>query len=110
MVRYYSGRVRLAVSKVQQFLGSLLCALVLIASIDRVPDPPSLKPQHDTAISFGASCHHSPVADQGRSSDLAPHQEEAQCFLWNALSAEKLLPSLIRLDQASDSSPPHPPS
>jgi hypothetical protein len=102
--------MREAISKLQRFLSRLLCVLVLVSSVDRVPDPPGIKPHHDATIYLSLNSHHLPVANHDRGSDLVSFDRSghARSFELSLLSDEKLLPlSAIYLDQASDSSPPH---
>lgn len=51
-------------------LAYLLCVLIVVASVDRVPDPPVVKPHHDTAakLCFGGQHQfapdHNPILEQ----------------------------------------------
>lgn len=101
-------RVPSAIYTTQRLLSRLLCALILISAVDRIPDPPSIKP-HEVSISFGLGSHHVPVVNQDRGSHLVASNlsEQVQPFDSSLLADEKLLvASAIHLDQASDSSPP----
>jgi hypothetical protein len=44
-------------------LANLLCVLIVIASVDRVPDPPVLKPHHDKAAKLCFGGQHQPAPD-----------------------------------------------
>lgn len=87
----------------------MLCVLVLIASLDRVPDPPSIKPDHSAAASLSVGIHDLRVADQGHVPDLAPVRlsDQAQSVYLRFIPADKpLLQSATYLGHAADSSPP----
>jgi hypothetical protein len=51
-------------------LAYLLCVLIVVASVDRVPDPPVVKPHHDRAakLCFGGQHQlapdHNPIVEQ----------------------------------------------
>ena len=61
-LRYYERRVLKAIFK--PFLAYLLCVLIVIATVDRVPDPPFLKPHHDKAAKLCFGGHHQPDSDR----------------------------------------------
>lgn len=110
MMRATIEPVRQATSKTRQFLNCLLCVLILIATLDRVPDPPSIKPHHDAAKVFSIGNHQSPVVNHHSGSDALASNvlRRAQSFFLSLLVVDELLlPSAFHLDQASDSSPPH---
>ena len=44
-------------------LANLLCVLIVIASVDRVPDPPVVKPHHDKAAKLCFGGQHRPAPD-----------------------------------------------
>lgn len=51
-------------------LAYLLCVLIVVASVDRVPDPPVVKPHHDSVakLCFGGqhqlASDHNPIVEQ----------------------------------------------
>jgi len=101
--------VRHPTSETQQLLSCLVCLLILVASIDRVPDPPAVKRHHDAAVSLTTGTHHLPVVNQDLGSELFLSDLSGQARSFHSsffLDQERLLPSAINLDQATDSSPP----
>jgi hypothetical protein len=99
-----------ALFKTQQLLSCLLCVFILISSVDSIPDPPSIKPHYDAAISFKTGGHHLPMVNQDCVSDVASFHPFAQVrfFRLSLLSDDNLLlPAASHLHQASDSSPPN---
>jgi hypothetical protein len=90
-------------------LAYLLCVLIVVASVDRVPDPPVVKPHHDRAakLCFGGQHQltpdHNPIVEQTllHSVFLLPG------FAWD-IPCESTLqprPAVFRF-HASDTSPP----
>jgi hypothetical protein len=109
MIRYHSGKVLKAISRFQRLLGWLLCAFVLSAALDNVPDPPVIKPHHNRAASVCLTGPHH-VANHERDLDrgLASAPTPLRRFDQSRRSESKpLLPLAPLLSQASDSSPPH---
>lgn len=101
--------VQPGIHRAQRLLGLLLGLLILVSSIDRVPDPPSLKPQRGTAISTAVGGHQLPMVNQDRGSGpIAPAVAGRPYFaVWSLLATgNPLLRSPIYLSRASDSSPP----
>jgi hypothetical protein len=88
---------------------SVLCAVVLFASLDRVPDPPAIKPQHVAAhvSSFHLPVHPTPAPT------LFPIVRVPASFvqLVVLLEASAQAPNARQLlmRQAGDASPPTPP-
>lgn len=98
------------IHRAQRLLGLLLGLLILVSSIDRVPDPPSLKPQRGTGISTAIGGHQPPIVNQDRGlSPVAQAVTRWPHFAdWSLLSADNpLLRPPIYLRRASDSSPPY---
>jgi hypothetical protein len=96
-----------------RFVSGLLCALILFASLDRVPDPPVVKPNRDKA---SVVCAYSPLATKcfpdrdpvfavqtAFSSFTSPtlilHSREL-------ISRNPSFPPYLKIWRASDSSPP----
>jgi hypothetical protein len=98
------------IHRTRRLLSFVLCLLILVSSVDRVPDPPSIKPQRGGAVSLAVDSHQSPIVDQDRGLGLVslavtgePHFVD-----WSLLFAAKpLFRSPIYLRRASDSSPPY---
>jgi len=93
----------------QLLLAYLLCVLIVIASVDRVPDPPVLKPHHDTAAKLSFGCQHHVTPDHS----LFVQQTSLHwaflepAFTWNIPGQfTPKLPTATFLYHASDSSPP----
>lgn len=110
MLRYDKSGMRKAVYKPQRLLTYLLCILILISSVDRVPDPPSIKPHHGTAISSNLDGYYPPAAFQDPGSNVASWQlsRELRYFDLSSLSDDKLaVRPAVHLNSASDSSPPY---
>src|ERR1700761_5127372 len=98
-----------AILKLQWFLGCLLCVFILIAAVDRVPDPPVVKPHRGRAAAFSLdSAHH--IADQNRKPDqdrfdLSCHMRSVdRNWIFQTTPGIPFVPDLTR--RASDSSPP----
>jgi hypothetical protein len=49
------NQVPRTILRMQWFLARLLCVLVLSAALDRVPDPPVLKPERNTSLAVCAN-------------------------------------------------------
>jgi hypothetical protein len=87
----------------------VLCVLILIASLDRIPDPPSTKPHHQSDIAQNLDSMGNPPATQHRAFNPVSLNLSTQRFpfdLRRRSDDEPLLRSLIYLDQAADPSPP----
>ncbi|HEX4771881.1 MAG TPA: hypothetical protein VH351_13670 [Bryobacteraceae bacterium] len=98
-----------ATSKLRLLLSCLLCVLILLSSVDRIPDPPGIKPHHqtDVAQNLDFKDHHpssQPYALQPVSLDLS--SQRFPYDLRGRSDDQPLLRSLIYLDQAADPSPP----
>lgn len=107
----YDGAVWGQISKAHQVLCWLLCVLTLASAVDRVPDPPSLKPHHDATISMGVCDHDAGSADQHPGWELVSLclSQAAGSFHSRVLvlsAGDLLLPSAIHVADATDSSPP----
>lgn len=98
-----------AIHRTQRLLAFLLCLLVTAASLDRVPDPPSVKPRSGAAASLTTGIHHLPILNQDRGSvPVASAVIAARFVEWSLLGADTLpVRSPIYLRHASDSSPPY---
>lgn len=111
MLRYHKSGMVKVVYKRQWLLTCLLCILILISSIDRVPDPPSIKPHHGPAISSNLGGYYLPAVSQDRGSDVVLRElfsAQARYFDLSLLSNDKLVVrSAVHLGNASDSSPPY---
>lgn len=106
-LRYYERRVLKAIFK--PLLAYLLCALIVIASVDRVPDPPFVKPHHDKAakLCFGGQHQSAPDRDLLFKQTLLDESPPAAAFAWNfPYESRPQLPLAACLHQACDSSPP----
>jgi hypothetical protein len=93
----------------QGLLGFLLCLIVLISSVDRVPDLPGLRPPGCAVISIGIGSQNVPLINHDRDSGAVSWvvTERVRFVDWNLLFADKvLLRSPIYLRRASNSSPP----
>ena len=90
-------------------LAYLLCVLIVVASVDRVPDPPVVKPHHDRAakLCIGGQQHlapdHNPIAEQ----TLLHPVFLLPGFTWDipGESTPRPRPAVFRF-HASDTSPP----
>jgi hypothetical protein len=108
-LRYYERRVLKAIFK--PFLAYLLCVLIVIAAVDRVPDPPFLKPHHDQAAKLCFAGHQPADCDQARAFEqtLLHALSQVPAFGWSAPCENRPQPRLAAcLRQACDSSPPLP--
>jgi len=106
-LRYYERRVLKAIFK--PFLAYLLCVLIVIATVDRVPDPPFLKPHHDKAAKLCFGGHHQPDFDKDPKYEqtLLHALPQTLAFGWSVPRGNTPEPSFrVRLRQACDSSPP----
>ena len=106
-LRYYERRVLKAIFK--PLLAYLLCALIVIASIDRVPDPPFVKPHHDKAakLCFGGQHQSNPDSDLLLKQTLIHPSPQALVFAWSVPCENRSqVPFATCLRQACDSSPP----
>lgn len=94
------------VSKLQRFLACLLCALLISAVLDSVPDPPIIKP-HGDKIATVYLVSPQQFADRSvgelvvKSPSLLHHVDDGV-----RSDHERVLPLAPLLKQASDSSPP----
>jgi hypothetical protein len=86
---------------------SVLCAIIFSASIDRVPDPPAVKPQHVAACasSFHPPAHCTPVQPLYATLSAAAASVKP-AFVSEASSAETPNAPHLLLRQAADASPP----
>src|ERR1700704_2135656 len=106
-LRYYERRVLKAIFK--PLLAYLLCALIMIASVDRVPDPPSVKPHHDKAakLCFGGQHQSAPDKDIVFEQTLLYTAPQASLVAWIVPGEGGPRPPFpVCLHQACDSSPP----
>jgi len=106
-LRYYERRVLKAIFK--PLLAYLLCTLIVIASVDRVPDPPSVKPHHDKVakLCFGGQHQSTPDRDLVFEQTFLDTSSQAPVFAWTITSENRpQLPLAACLRQACDSSPP----
>jgi hypothetical protein len=108
-LRYYERRVLKAIFK--PFLAYLLCVLIVIAAVDRVPDPPFVKPHPDKAAKLCCGGHFQFASDR----DLVFEQTllhalpQAPVFVWSVPCENRPQPLFAAcLRQACDSSPPAP--
>ena len=93
----------------QRLLAYLLCVLIVIASFDRVPDPPVVKPHHDraAALCFGGQHHVTPDHNLFVQSTSLHWAFLEPAFSWDILGEfTPKLPTATFLYHASDSSPP----
>lgn len=87
----------------------LLCVLIVIASVDRVPDPPVVKPHHDraAALCFGGQHHVTPDHNLFVHSTSLHWAFLEPAFTWDTPGQfTPKLPTATLLCHASDSSPP----
>jgi hypothetical protein len=106
-LRYYERRVLKAIFK--PFLAYLLCVLIVIAAVDRVPDPPFLKPHHDKAATLCFGGHYQPDSDRDPAFEqtLLHALPEVPVFGWSVPCGNTPQPRFaLCLRQACDSSPP----
>lgn len=96
-----------AISRIQRFLGCLLCALLISAALDSVPDPPVVKPRREKIVSV---CLTSPQNVADRSVYRIPVVSPLRHCVDTGSRAddERAVPVPPLLKQASDSSPPFP--
>ncbi len=90
-------------------LAYLLCALIVIASVDRVPDPPSVKPHHDKAakLCFGGQHQSAPDNDLVFEQTVLCTSPPASLIAWIVPGESRPEPPFaLCLRQAGDSSPP----
>jgi hypothetical protein len=86
---------------------SVFCAIVLFASLDRVPDPPAIKPQHIAAhvSSFDLPFHPTPAPP------LCAIVSIPASLVWLAVlseaSAQTPEARHLLMRQAADASPPY---
>jgi hypothetical protein len=90
----------------RQLLGWLLCILILSAALDKVPDPPVIKPHRDKSGTVCLISPHQPI-DRGVS-EVAPGPTPPLYRFDTSWQCEskRLLPAEPLLLQAADSSPP----
>jgi hypothetical protein len=90
-------------------LAYLLCVLIVIASVDRVPDPPVVKPHHDRAAKLCFGDQHQAAPDRNLivQQTLLHPVFLLPAFAWDipCESRPRLRPAIF-VHQASDSSPP----
>jgi hypothetical protein len=106
-LRYYERRVLKAIFK--PLLAYLLCALIVIASVDRVPDPPFVKPHHDKVAKLCFDGAHQPAPDGDLVFEpaLFHASPETRVFAWGiSYDDGPQPPSATYFRQACDSSPP----
>jgi hypothetical protein len=92
-----------------QIAACLLCLLVVVASLDTLPDPPAVKPQSNRNNLVSQLHHHVPVTAKNHASDClacAPHFQVSlfsfgQIFEGRGPSYD---PTFVH--QATDTSPP----
>lgn len=97
-----------AVLRRQRFLGLLLCLFTFMAAIDRVPDPPVVKPHRDKAAVCLTAAHH--ISDHNCQPEQVQFSSSSQTR-WSVVrywlfQSKPQLPVAPDLTQASDSSPP----
>jgi hypothetical protein len=99
-----------AILDVQRILGCFLCVLILVAAIDRVPDPPVLKPHLDNASALWLDTAQPFSPHQASVVAARPFELQPSLLLHEgALSTDAplVLSSYTDLQQAADSSPPN---
>lgn len=106
-----SGRIIAGGYKIMraQIAACLLCLLIVVASLDRLPDPPAVKPQGNLTNLVSQLHSHIPFAAKNHASDCpanAPHLQASffsfgQVFEGRGPSYD---PTFVH--QATDSSPP----
>ena len=84
----------------------LICAFILVASFDRLPDPPAVKPHGRMAKVLNVSGHHERCFDKDRDWSLSVRPPESRFDFETVLEAEHLIHLSRLMLQASDSSPP----
>lgn len=87
----------------------LLCVLIVVASVDRVPDPPVLKPHHDRAAKLCLDSQHQAAPDLNLTVEQISFHPAFRmpAFAWDIHCESRQRPrSVILRHQASDSSPP----
>jgi hypothetical protein len=86
---------------------SVLCAIVLFASLDRVPDPPAIKPQHVAAhvSSFDLPVHPTPAPPLSAIVNVPASFVRLVIVLEASAQTPNARQLLMR--QAGDASPPH---
>jgi hypothetical protein len=95
-----------AVSRLQRFLAFLLCAALISAALDNVPDPPVIKPHRDKIASVYLMSPHL-LADRGtQERAVTPPAAARRVELGSCLDNQRAVPVPPLLKQASDSSPP----
>ncbi len=93
----------------QRLLSYLLCLFLLVASLDRVPDPPVVQPHPDKAAAFCFTALHQVAADRDHAwfRVLFDPRSHARCFEKSLLAEHKPASLLAAyVIEASDSSPP----
>ncbi len=109
MLGYHNRRMPKAIRRIYRLSSRLLCFFILLAALDRIPDPPVIQPHQDKAATFCCYNQHQVVADEDRVLDRVLFDPK-----WQVLSFEESLRSeskppiqlVIYLSEISDSSPP----
>jgi hypothetical protein len=99
-----------AILDVQRILGCFLCILILVAAIDRVPDPPVLKPHLDnaSALYLDAAQPFSPHQASVVAAQLFELRQPLRLHEVALLQdAQLVLSPYTDLQHAADSSPPN---
>ena len=85
----------------------LICAFILAASLDKVPDPPAVKPHGSAAKELRGSTHHEGSFEQDRNWSLSVPASVMRWFDFGGVFEPEHPIRCARLvRQASDSSPP----
>jgi hypothetical protein len=85
----------------------ILAAFILAASVDRLPDPPAVKPHGSVAKELRVSGHHEGSFDQDRNWSLSAPASVLPWFdFGRVFETEHSIRCARLVRQASDSSPP----
>lgn len=88
---------------------SLLCVIIVFASLDRVPDPPAVKPQHIAGHASSFDIHFEDVSNPASLSAVsasAPHASPSLLVLKQIFKIKIPVFSAPMMRQAADASPP----
>jgi hypothetical protein len=85
----------------------LICAFILTASLDQLPDPPAVKPHGSVAKELHINGHHQGFFDQDRNWSVSAPAFVVRCFDFGRVVETDYPIQRARLvRQAADSSPP----
>lgn len=92
-----------------QIAACLLCVMVVGGSLDSLPDPPAVRPQHDQNNLISQRDYHVPLAAESHASDFltcAPHLHAEFSSIGKVFEGGDSSHKFAFVRQATDTSPP----